>query len=350
MSEPRGCSRFGELAPARYHAGDMGPEESVAYAAHLGECGACRGAAGRQRRLDGLLAMLPEYEAPPAKRSRAPARPGWAAAALVAAAAAVLLLVYPGRGSPGAWTVGEAVAADAALARGISEPGAGPSTVRPEVPWLGFVGCADWIAPPGDGIYLCALAPRGPLGSAGARAGDVLLSVEGRPVRRAEEMYTAFGGREVGERVRVAFRSRGVVRTAVVALAARRLGARHPFDLEWSPALLASLDRVPPGGVDVLDVFVNLPDSAAARLGIASGVRVVLEPTREQSERTLLAALPYLFGPGGLRAGDVIIAVEGRPVGDSWIIPALMKVQHGPFEMSVRRGGESLRLRFHPPP
>jgi S1-C subfamily serine protease len=350
MGNPHECAGFGELAPARYHAGDMTPDERSAYAAHLGGCGACRGAAGRQRRLDALVATLPEYEAPPGKQRRVPTRARWAAAALVAAAAAVLLLVLPGRRSPGGWTVGEAVAADAALARGIAEPGAASGEVRPEVPWLGFVSCADWITPPGEGIYLCALAPRGPLGSVGARAGDVLLSVEGRPVRRAEEMYAAFDGREVGERVRVAFRSGGVVRTAVVVLAARRLGARHPFDLEWSRALLASLDRVPPGGVDVAEVFVNLPDSAAARLGIASGVRVALVPTREQSERSLLAPLPYLFGAGGLRAGDVITAVDGRPVGDSWIITALMKVQDRPFEMSVRRGGESLRLRFQPSP
>ena len=348
MGEPHECGGFGELAPARYHAGDMTPEERAAYAAHLGQCGACRDAVGRQRRLDALLGTLPEYDAPAGKQSRVPARRRWAAAALAVAAAAVLLLVIPGRTA--GWTVGEAVAADAALARGIAKPGARSGTVRPEVPWLGFVGCADWIVPAGDGIYLCALAPRGPLGSAGARAGDVLLSVEGRPVRRAEEMYTAFDGREVGERVRVEFRSGGTVRTAVVMLAARRLGPRHPFDLEWSPALLASLNRVPPGGVDVRAVFENLPDSAAARLGIASGVRVALEPTREQSERTLLRALPYLFGPGGLRAGDVITSVDGRPVGDSWIIPAFVKVQDRTFEMTVRRGGESLRLRFQPSP
>jgi hypothetical protein len=163
-------------------------------------------------------------------------------------------------------------------------------------------------------------------------------------------MYIAFGGRDVGERVRVAFRSGKAVRVAVVELAERRLGPRHPFDLEWSPALRASLNRVPPGGVDVLAVFENLPDSVTARLGITSGVRVALEPTREQSERSLLAPLPYLFGRGGLRAGDIITAVNGGPVGDSWIIPALMKMQHGPFEMSVLRGGESLRLRFIPPP
>ncbi|HEX8454085.1 MAG TPA: hypothetical protein VF647_18505 [Longimicrobium sp.] len=350
MSEPQGCSDFDELAPARYQAGDMVSDERAVYAEHLDECGACRDAVGRQRRLDALLLMLPQYETPSRKERWVPSRRRWAAVALAIAAAAVLLLVFPGRRSPGGWTVGEAVAADAVLARAIAEPGVRAGAVRPEVPWLGFVGCADWIVPPGDGIYLCALAPRGPLGSAGARAGDVLVSVEGRPVRRTEEMYIAFGGRDVGERVRVAFRSGKAVRVAVVELAERRLGPRHPFDLEWSPALRASLNRVPPGGVDVLAVFENLPDSVTARLGITSGVRVALEPTREQSERSLLAPLPYLFGRGGLRAGDIITAVNGGPVGDSWIIPALMKMQHGPFEMSVLRGGESLRLRFIPPP
>ncbi|HEX2079945.1 MAG TPA: PDZ domain-containing protein [Longimicrobium sp.] len=341
------CAQGYDPADAsRFHLGDMPAAERTRYDAHLDDCPSCRGAVARQAALDGALGGLPAYRAPEtlARPPRAAWRPRRLGAAALAAAGAAALLLLPLLGpAPSQRMIADALAADAAVIAGRAAGGAGGAT-----PWLGFATCADWIVPPGPGVYVCALDPAGPLARAGLHAGDVVLAIEGRPVESAAEMYGALLRHEVGDAVRVRVRQGGRERVVGARLAARPAAA-NPFDLEWSPALLASLDRVPPGGIDVDSVFIALDPAAAARMGVAGGVRVGLVPTRAQAAATLFSALPYLFGPEGLRAGDVIIAVQDEPVRDPgrlWML--LMDVQAVPFALRVVRDGRPIQLRFVP--
>ncbi|HEX2210077.1 MAG TPA: PDZ domain-containing protein, partial [Longimicrobium sp.] len=241
--------------------------------------------------------------------------------------------------------IADALAADAAAIAGRGAAAGGDVA-----PWLGFATCADWIVPPGPGVYVCALDPAGPLAAAGLHAGDVLLAIDGRPVGSATEMYAVLLRNRVNDVVRVRVRQADRERVIGARLASRPAAA-SPFDLEWSPALIASLNRVPPGGVDTDSVFVPLNSAGAARLGVRGGVRVHRVPTRAQASATLFSALPYLFGPDGLRPGDVITAVQDQPIrdrGSLWM--RLMEVQDVPFTLTAIRNGATVQFHFTPVP
>lgn len=336
----------GHADASRFHLDDMPAAERAGYARHLEECVPCRQAVARQAALDRALAGLPAYRAPetlapPARAPRWRRRLG--AAVLVGAGAAALLLL-PLRGpAPSQRMIADALAADAAAIAGRGTAAGGDAK-----PWLGFATCAEWIVPRGSGVYVCALDPAGPLAAAGVHAGDVLLAIEGRPVSSAAEMYAVLLRSRVDDVVRVRVRQAGRERVIGARLAARPAAA-NPFDLEWSPALMASLDRVPPGGVNVDSVFVPLDAAGAARIGVRAAVRVHRVPTRAQASVTLFSVLPYLFGPDGLRSGDVITAVQDRPIRDAaFVWMQLMEVQDVPFTLTVVRDGVTLQLRFTP--
>jgi hypothetical protein len=339
----------------------MDGEERIQFEAHLDDCTACVSAVRAQRRLDELSARLPTYRAPVtlgAGRSRRTVgrRIG---TALVAAAAIALLLFRTDEASLPP-LVAEALAADVVAiesATSASRTGVLPSpderTTAPAIPWLGFVTCSEQIAPRVDGVYICALRRDAPLARAGVSAGDVLVAVGGRRVASDTAMYKELVRYSTGEEITVAVRRGEELRRLRVALIERRFGARHPFDLEWSPALLASLDRPRVPDEDFEQIFVPLSDSAAARLNVPAGLLIGRTPPKESTERTILIALPYFFGPHGLRVGDVITAVQGcdiRTRGE--LMMRLMDVQHVPFTLTVHRAGEVLELGFRkePPP
>ena len=63
----------------------------------------------------------------------------------------------------------------------------------------------------------------------------------------------------------------------------------------------------------------------------------------------LLADFAYPFGPDGLRAGDVIEAIDGRPV-RSWkaFFEGYGRVGSRPIEITVRRDGARVVVRLAP--
>jgi hypothetical protein len=352
------CAAYGPFDASRHQTGGMTSAEQQEYEQHLQDCGTCRTALRQQQRLDRLVAELPAYRAPEVLEVQPSSAARWwpVATALAAAAALIVWLLFPAGERPPSLWVSEALAADHAAIEEVfttvqgapAPPNRDRNPVAP-IPWLGFVTCADHITPPVDGVYLCALQPEGPLGRSGIQAGAILLSVEQERVRSATEMYRVLSRYRVGDAVSVVLRTENGDTRVQVYLEARRLGPRHPFGMQWSPALRASLDRQRPDHLDVNEVFVPVPDSLSTRLGVRDGLWVMQEPTREQTGRTLLAALPYLFGPEGLQSGDVIVAVENHPVTDRrsfWF--ALMEVQKNTFTLLVHRGVVPVRLHFQP--
>jgi S1-C subfamily serine protease len=355
MTQPHACD-YDALAASRYQMGEMEEEERTRFEAHLQNCAACTRAVEAQRRLDELVERLPTYRAPGALPISRPRRNITArtVAAVLAAAAAVVLLLRTSQEPSSPWLVSEALAADAAALQGtMAAVRAGTPQPAPSheavsrIPWLGFVTCSEQIAPKVEGIYICALKREVPLARAGIRAGDVVIGVNGKPVASDTAMYKRLTRYEIGDQVEVTVRAGEQVRRVQITLIQRSFGERHPFDLEWSPALVTSLDRPRPPDEDVNKIFVPLPDSMATRIGAPIGLLVARAPSRESSDRTILSALPYLFGSGGLRVGDVITAVQNRPITGPWdFLKTLMAVQRAPFTLTVHRGGKLIELRF----
>jgi hypothetical protein len=333
----------------RYHTDEMSAVERAAFATHLPACASCTQAVRAQALLDRRVAALPKYRAPrlAEPRPRAVGQRVLIAATIAAVMAGGLLLERERRGFEERRMVRAALAADARLLAFL--PGR-PSPAMPDVrlpPWLGFVMCDEWIASDPEGLYICALAPDGPLGRAGVIAGDVLLDIEARAVRSDTAMYRRLTRFAPGDVVTVRVRRQdGRTDRVRVSLDPRRIGERHPFDMDWSPALIESLNRTAPGAVDLRDVFI--PDNT----GSTAGLRVLLEPTPGEIRRTVLMPLPHLFGAGGLRRGDLIIRVQDESIAELFdLLPALMRVQdRQAFDIHVLRDGADvvLTITSHP--
>jgi hypothetical protein len=332
----------------RYHTDDMSDSERAVFATHLAACPSCTQALHAQGLLDRRVAALPEYRAPrlDEPRPRTVRQRVLIAATIAAVMAGGLLLERERREVEETRLVQAALAADArilAFIPGRTAPASG-EVVLP--PWLGFVMCDEWIASDPEGLYICALAPDGPLGRAGVAAGDVLLEIDRRPVRSDTAMHRRLARFAPGDVATVRIRHQdGRTERLRVRLEPRRVGERHPFDMDWSPALKESLNRTAPGAVDLSDVFI--PEDTAP----PAGLRVLLEPEPEEVQRTVLRPLPHLFGAGRLRRGDLIILVEDEPVARLFdLLPALARVQYRrSFDIHVLRDGEHVVLTIPNP-
>ena len=360
------CGRFDALAASRYHTRDMSPDESAAFEAHLSDCAGCTDALEGQRVLDAALPRLPVYYAgaPEARHQRRRARAVRAAVTTATLAAAALLVAVRAartrdRRDFDFRLVREAMAADAALlhAAGAPPAAAGSHPGRRDslwarVPWLGFASCAADIEPRVDGVYLCVLDRGGPLGRGGARAGDVLRTVGERRVRTPEAMYEVLARHRIGDRVTVSYRQDGTERTASVVLTRRERSRRYPFDLEWSPALVAHAGTLRPGELAPESVFTVAHVRSRSAGAYAAGfvVRRRLTPG-EWARVRLLASFPYPFTPGGLRPGDTITAVRSVPA-RSWsaFLTAYGRDGGRELPLTVRRGGSTLELRIESSP
>lgn len=113
---------------------------------------------------------------------------------------------------PYAEGIGFAVPINAALdvARQIAEHG------RAQRPWLGVVGydvdrrVAHYYGlPVNQGVFLVELSEGGPAAAAGLRVGDVLTSIDGRPLAEVSDLVEALRGKKIGETVEVGFERQG---------------------------------------------------------------------------------------------------------------------------------------------
>ena len=119
---------------------------------------------------------------------------------------------------PYAEGIGFAVPINAALdvARQIVEHG------RAQRPWLGVVGydvdrrVAHYYGlPVTQGVFLVEVPEGGPAAAAGLQVGDVLTSVDGRPVAEVSDLVEAMHGKKIGEAVEVGFERQGAHKVRV---------------------------------------------------------------------------------------------------------------------------------------
>lgn len=92
---------------------------------------------------------------------------------------------------------------------------------RPRRGWLG-VGTAAARLPDGSrGLVVVSLAPDGPAAQAGVLVGDILVAVDGAPVRHAEELLDRLSGETVGTTVQLGILRGGAANTLPVVIALR---------------------------------------------------------------------------------------------------------------------------------
>ena len=71
------------------------------------------------------------------------------------------------------------------------------------------------------GVVLSEVYPRSPAAQAGARAGDVVVRIDGNPVLDSGELVRLIGSKRAGQDVRVRVLRNGQSRTLTITLAAR---------------------------------------------------------------------------------------------------------------------------------
>ncbi|RKE96475.1 trypsin-like peptidase domain-containing protein [Sulfitobacter guttiformis] len=197
-------------------------------------------------------------------------------------------------------------------------------------PWAGINGQsldADMAATMGfdrsGGIIISGLHPVSPFQEAGLEVGDVIVSVGGQQVNTPSEMIYRMSVVGPGAQAEVAFYRRGVEQTVRVSLiAAPEEPSRDAVTLPQA-SLLPGLTLVRINPAVLADL--NLP------LEI-TGVAV-------------MDAGPFA-GRTGLRAGDVIMVLNGVPLTHPDEAAALLAGAERRFEMVVQRGAQRIKIRF----
>ncbi len=174
------------------------------------------------------------------------------------------------------------------------------------------------------GALVTKVHAKGPAAKAGLRPGDVVVSVDKKPVQHPEGLQYRFVTRGIGGSAELGVIRKGQKMRAVIALIApiedpprnaRDLQGRHPLtgckvaNLSPAVALEMGLDDDTREGVVVLDVQPRTP---AARLG--------------------------------LKRGDIVVAVNDEKVGSVAQLAESLAAPGGPWRLSVDREGKVFNL------
>lgn len=182
-----------------------------------------------------------------------------------------------------------------------------------------------------NGVVLADVKPNGPASRAGLRPGDIVTTLDGKPMQNGRQLQVNLYRRAVGDTVSI-----GIVRD------------------EQPQTVQVMLDERP-------DPLAGLPATAdprehvVARLGIL-GVDVsprlaqILPPLRIVAGVLVASVMPGAFDTrdGDLQAGDVIHVVNRQPVaGLADLRAALDKVKPGePVVLHIERDGELVYVSF----
>lgn len=168
----------------------------------------------------------------------------------------------------------------------------------------------------GPGVAVERLEPAGPAASAGVRADDVLLRVDGHALRKPVDLVERVGQTPLGERVPLELLRDGRTLTLEVEVARRdlgRVGRIRGDALRWR-------------GLRLGELTLELRE----RLGLPAEVAgvVVLEVSNQRGD-----------APGRIGAGDVIEAVQDRAIGDLESFRQRVQSEQGRVELRVRGRG-----------
>jgi S1-C subfamily serine protease len=181
------------------------------------------------------------------------------------------------------------------------------------------------------GILLTAVLPGTPAALANLHAGDVIIRVGDKDIKSAEEFSSLLTKVGTGEQVR--FLVQRPKATTPVSLDVRLGGAYQPV-VEWH-FKMPPMPRIP-GGLHTLGVeAVALSNKSVPQWG-ASGLLVVAVEPESAAARS------------GLKEGDVIESIDGRPVGrGAWTFAFTFKRQDK-YVLSVVRAREKKQVVIGP--
>jgi serine protease Do len=183
----------------------------------------------------------------------------------------------------------------------------------------------DW------GAVLADVVPGGPADRAGLAIGDLVISIDGKPIENGRQLNVTLYRKSVGDVVRMEVLRDEQVRTVNVSIAERN----DPFA--------------------TITALADPRENIVARLGILGvtldpKVAVLLPALRGKSGVVVVSATAGTFDSdsGGLGPGDVIHAVNGKWITD---LPALRSALDGmkpgdPVVLQVERQGALLYMAF----
>ena len=197
-------------------------------------------------------------------------------------------------------------------------------------PWAGITGQAVDASLAGglgldrpEGVVISALNPASPFARAGLGRGDVVLAIGGEQVNSPEEMLFRMTTLGIGKQTRLDFLSRGRRGATTVALIAPpEVPPREALTITENVVFRGlSLSRINPAVI----AEMGLPQTAAG---------VVVTAARDFAARI------------GLQSGDILRAVNGRPIGRPADAAGAARERTANWVVDVLRGGRPLRLRF----
>lgn len=174
-----------------------------------------------------------------------------------------------------------------------------------------------------EGVILLDIHPESPLAQAGLLRGDVVLSVDGAPVNSGPEMMFRLAARGLGAEAELTIRRGSDVQAATIALIA------PPDTPDRAARTITEASAL--RGLSV--VRINPAVSAEYNLATdASGILVT--ELRDIAART------------GLRAGDILLAINGQVVNSTDDVLALAAEPVRNWQIEALRDGRRVTLRF----
>jgi serine protease Do len=170
--------------------------------------------------------------------------------------------------------------------------GARSQTITPELA-AGLALPRDW------GVVISDVVPGGPAASAGLQIGDVVLSLNGKPLENARQMNVNLYGRPVGATVKLEVQRKAERATAAITVVER------PRDL-GGLAEMVSQEKSVVTPLGILGLELSDPRLAALVPGLRAQAGVVVAVASR-------ASIPW---QDALEAGDVIYTVNGESVMD----------------------------------
>ena len=196
--------------------------------------------------------------------------------------------------------------------------------------WAGIFGQAvDYSLAEGfglsvpEGVVISSMHPASPFAQAGLGLGDIVLSVDGQSVNTPPEMLFRMSVRSVGESITVDYLSGGEVKQAEVAL------------IEAPDA--------PPRDVRVV------ADGTLAGLAVANinpAVQSELKLPTALSEGVVVTEVSGPLARVGLRAGDVLLAINGDEIKTTADVEAASGARSRSWRIDGVRGGQRFSYRF----
>jgi serine protease DegQ len=168
--------------------------------------------------------------------------------------------------------------------------------------------------PVGRGVIINSVDSNSPAEKAGLRAGDLIISIGGKPVEDANDVRNYIGLREPGSNVEVTYYREGDTYTVTVTTGEPKVTA---LDL-WSAAPQLAGAR-----------FIEIPADHPAK-GRVQGLLAAEVRAGSAAWRT------------GLRSGDIVVAVNQQPVTSDAEIEMATSKNPGVLTLNILRGDTQL--------